>query len=1337
MTDRLVHCIEPQPPTAQESQRFSAYTSHPNVVLLGDPGAGKTHLFRHFSQIHGAAYISARQFLILDAGTLAKHEVLFIDALDEKRTGRGDQDIVDDIARKLWAIKPRQVRIACRAVDWLGQTDLAAFKTYFEQSGGYVVLRLEPLTEEEQLLLLKERGVAEPRQFLEEAKERSLGELLGNPQNILMLADVVQRRSWPTSRSELFRLSTELLLSEPNESHARRPHSAYTPDELLDAAGAACAVRLISDAAGIGLAPHDLADDLPSYRRITLCDPGRLLAALCRRAFVSGPFPETVDYAHRTIAEFLAASFVAKKISDGLPFGRVRALLGSRDRPASELRGIHAWLALLSPENANSLIDADPQAVLSYGDAASLPLQQRRHLLSALTRLAETDPWFHVSMGDAAEVSMLAAPDLLPEFMAILSASPGSPAMRSVVLDSLSSGRPVPAIAPLCRDILIDSAAPYREREASLGALLRFGVFDGKASRELYQKIGTTPNDLHVRASLLASLYGHGFGANDVAELLNCALSSEQELPGGTFWRLHDFVPTDDVPGVLDNVDATQKRDCDRRSCWEVQYVVDKLLTRYLDAHRDVAGWQLFKWLDMRIRLREPHSASDADMLKSSLHENPAAIRRMTDFAIANFEVDEHSWRFVAHLKAMTMNVLTNDEILIALKDWLLAQTTISAKTVFLYTQATSLTFWTSSPSTRAFTELYDFADGHADLEAARRDCCACDIPDWRSEQTTRRAAERDARAAGRTRNQQEFLLARDAVRAGSHIGWLTWIGKVYFGLFSDVDPNAAPCDRLTQELGEENAEAAIDGLIALATSGRLTPLEEVSSMIAESRYYAWWYAVVAGLDEYVTRGLPIDRLSGDALRSAVAIVCAHPTHVQRSNVSYERTHAWLTEVLRARPELALDAYFSVAVACLRLNAEHVQGLHEIVSTEALKFRRADVSVQLLAEFPAARPIALRRLMQTALDSPHIGAIADLVPNGLAATSTVETAESWTLWLACGFICCPDSYRHQIAALDAASARRVIWALRDLGALTRRADSPSTHLSLRDVAFATSLVAKHYPRCDHPVGGWSGDTNPWDASELVQKTINQISSVPSAEASLILEQLCVDAAFASYRDQCRHALAQQLIVRADSEYRQPTIQEAVQVLADGKPRDVADLQALVMSHVSDLKVQIASSNTDIFKRFWNEDGYGRVTTPKSEESCRDVLVDLLRARLRHHEISVEPEGHMATDKRADIVAQLPAIKLVIELKRDYHAEVWSAAQTQLDRFYTRDPEAKGFGVYGIFWFGSGGWGAIPAPPGNSQRPESAADMESMLYTHLPEDRHTRVKIVVLDVSGKS
>jgi hypothetical protein len=107
---------------------------------------------------------------------------------------------------------------------------------------------------------------------------------------------------------------------------------------------------------------------------------------------------------------------------------------------------------------------------------------------------------------------------------------------------------------------------------------------------------------------------------------------------------------------------------------------------------------------------------------------------------------------------------------------------------------------------------------------------------------------------------------------------------------------------------------------------------------------------------------------------------------------------------------------------------------------------------------------------------------------------------------------------------------------------------------------------------------------------------------------------------------------------------------------------------------------------------------------------------------------------MAGDRRADISAATPARKILCEIKRDYHTDVWTAPDGQLERFYAHDPEALGFGIYLVFWFGDGRTSAIPLPPDGQPRPMSAADMEAMLRARLPADRAARTAIMVIDVT---
>ena len=313
---RLVHHINAprSDPTAEIRPRaFADFGHYPYLVLLGDPGAGKTHLFREAAAAEGGRLIKARDFLNIPAEHL-HDEALFIDGLDEKRAGRGDQNTIDDLVSKLFELNPARARISCRAADWLGESDEAALRPFFERSGELPVLLLTNLSDDEQVSVLEGQHIERDRAtaFLTEAQERGLGDFLNNPQNLIMLWRAVQTGSWPSTRKQLFELATGLMLEESGREQARSATGQFSVAELRPAAGAICAARLISDVAAIGLSNQESTPEIAGYRSMNLFEPECVIAALGRRVFEAATQPETVDYAHRTTAEYLAASFLSE-----------------------------------------------------------------------------------------------------------------------------------------------------------------------------------------------------------------------------------------------------------------------------------------------------------------------------------------------------------------------------------------------------------------------------------------------------------------------------------------------------------------------------------------------------------------------------------------------------------------------------------------------------------------------------------------------------------------------------------------------------------------------------------------------------------------------------------------------------------------------------------------------------------------------------------------------------------------------------------------------------------------------------------------------------------------
>ena len=1339
VTDRVVQEVGSKPLIGDGQNPFSAYLNYPNIVLLGDPGSGKTHLLTEFAQLQGGAFHLARSFLNKSAEILGAQNTFFIDALDERRSVRGDSNATDELVKKLFQVNPKQVRLSCRAADWLGETDLVAFKDYFDVTGGYVVLSLQPLSRTEQNAVLTASGIEDTESFLAgaDAAGQWLNALLGNPQNLKMLADVVRKHGWPSTRSELFQQAVDILVSEKNKAVSQKASNRYSANELLDTAGELCAVRLISDIQAISLCESDAAEDIPSYRTVSHENCSKLMAALGRRVFAMSAMPETVDYAHRVIAEYLAASWLSTKIRAGLPIGRVRALIGVEGRPATELRGLHAWMAVQLPEHAELLINADPFGVLTYADARALTPTNRKQLLTALARLADIDPWFRDGHWASSSLAGLAGAGMIEEFRSILSSETPNFSLRMLILDSLSVGQPVRELSAELLLLVLNTEASYAERSSSVDALLHMGDCCALLLAKSYDKLGVAAEDIRIKSKLFKCLGGKQLDSIVLPQLFREVFSSKAKVSFDSFYRISDGVPDNEVGGTLDQLVVCLK-DVTGNSIREDAYSVEgefgRLLFRGLSIEKTLEGGRLLSWLKCRRQVANLLGGSTAQEVHEQLAAHSETAIRGMRAAIRALSIDESIWSNIHHLQGIGLIGWGDPSFLQCVVDAMEAEVSIDRK-VYLYHLALNVTIFQIGPVARStFEYLVEFGEGAPLLEEVRQSCCLLEIPDWRLKDAER-SRERERKVAdGRARNRSEFASQAISIRNGMHLSWLGWIAQVYFAIFNDVNREATPFERLATELGASNAEVAIEGMLALVRREEITPMSEILRMHSENKHYVWWYTVIAGLDLHVEQGGQISDLSDEYLKAALAIDAFCTTSVYSGNISSQYVHPWKTLTVEKRPELALDAYRQLARYDLARSAQSAYGLYDLLHQDQFQPFRAETATALLTEFPSAPDDSLRRLIRVAMSECDVALFVPLVRDVIARG--LDRDDALSLWLAAGYVASPDDFVSYCNALDDTGLITLIWALRDLSGYSRRANNHVRVLSSEQLEQILRWVISRFPRTSHPEGGWSGDTNTWDAADFVLRLVALLSSHPSTDAALSLQRLATDPSAKTYLNDIKHAMAQQRIRMIDAQYRQPTVQQVVKTLSNSSPASAADLHALLIDHLESLKPHIASANVDVYKRFWSEDRYGKVTNPKNEESCRDYLIELLRNKTVEQKVVLEPEGHMAADKRADIVALLPGIKLVLELKRDYHAKVWDATQEQLERFYTRDPEAKGYGIYVVLWFGLRRTSAVPLPPHSYTRPDSASEMQNLLQALIPAEKRHKIGVVVLDVSGE-
>jgi hypothetical protein len=107
---------------------LSAFFHLPALVILGDPGMGKTEAFKLAEKEEdNAKFITVRDFLVPLIECTGK--TLYLDAMDEMRAGSSDgRTTLDAIRNRIAKLGKPHFRLSCRAMDWFGASDQEALK---------------------------------------------------------------------------------------------------------------------------------------------------------------------------------------------------------------------------------------------------------------------------------------------------------------------------------------------------------------------------------------------------------------------------------------------------------------------------------------------------------------------------------------------------------------------------------------------------------------------------------------------------------------------------------------------------------------------------------------------------------------------------------------------------------------------------------------------------------------------------------------------------------------------------------------------------------------------------------------------------------------------------------------------------------------------------------------------------------------------------------------------------------------------------------------------------------------------------------------------------------
>ena len=129
-----------------------------------------------------------------------------------------------------------------------------------------------------------------------------------------------------------------------------------------------------------------------------------------------------------------------------------------------------------------------------------------------------------------------------------------------------------------------------------------------------------------------------------------------------------------------------------------------------------------------------------------------------------------------------------------------------------------------------------------------------------------------------------------------------------------------------------------------------------------------------------------------------------------------------------------------------------------------------------------------------------------------------------------------------------------------------------------------------------------------------------------------------------------------------------------------------------------------------------------------------MIADRLRLCLKPKNIVVTPEHQMQDAKRCDFtcakVFDGTRKLLTVEVKGQWHSELFSAATDQLYQYYSKHPDAEQQGIYLILWFG-------PEEEIAGRKRKDITTPEQLkveVEKNIPEQLRGQLDVFVLDVS---
>lgn len=1329
----------------------------PAFVLLGEPGMGKSAAMEALAASANGEFIRANDFIVNPPP--GQNQPVFIDALDEARA-TGDTTVWRELRRALARSKPPQFGVSCRSADWM-PTDREEL-AFVAKPNSVRVFALDPLTPEQQQAVLQHEGVVEVDAFEQEAKALGFADMLGNPQSIKLLAHAVQGNNgkWPKTRREAYELACREQLKEPNPSYQQGRSSApHVSDEhLMDAAGWLCALMLLGNRsevtpnAATAVGNHtvqliNVMDALPNNAWSTTA----VHEVLKRRLFVK---PSGYTAIHRTVAEYLAARHIAQRIARGglLP-GRVCALmLASQQQVVGNLRGLAGWLAALSPPMRAAIFKADPYAVLDYGDLHLLLPSDKQELIAQLAEpplLSHGAGWWQ-----RAQLCLPLVQDDMHSFVAEWLEAFGEQVrpteakaeLTHGLLNALERAPANPDWAPTLQKLVRAEGMAIGLRVEAVRAL-HTHIGRASALTQLLSDIrdgGLQDASGRLTGALLLLLYPHTIGPSEALKFLRFETAGKSIGELQLFWHsdIVRLTPSERLLTLMDAIESAVANGLfTNQSPGLTGHRHEGLATLAVRAIQQLGSLiptsKLADWISLCAQHRrspfEHLNRDNSESLHQWMRTNPSLLQQVLAHWVTT---GNSSWMARC---AIPHSCLPPDMG----RFWLgqaLAFLTLGEEGKAKDCIGSAFDWTSIDTGGASISEVLDVAAQSPVLESAlaSKRVSLLDEDNWQRDRWLNDKEYLQAKEVERAlsdKDRQYLLDHLPDVRNGTLVRYLSsaaWVDLADSGYASG--PASQPIAAWRAALSNLNV-ATLEGYQALLS--QLT-LEQANNAVASRRSNQQLLielpCLLAAQHLHTQDPERFFNLGEERLKAAATLHLLN----QCSN------NLWFLDLAERQPDWVETVWWPLCKRAMQSKKgtviPHLWLLKREPRTRLLTAKLLpDILAQWPTKFDEKSFGVFAEVLQAAMNECPAAQLSELLAQRLKKKSIGSLQRAYLVMA--GLWIDPIAFEPLLRSLLVKKQATQSELLGFIGNLRRhgRRSEPLPGWSANVIAFLVKLFGPLCPAA-YPVGTFSRGLFD-DGRDFLYQLLDLLRTDATEAAQRELHKLSQDPALPEWLPTIEACATHQARTMAEQAFSLPTPRQVALTLQNSTPANPTDLMAVALYALDALQQEVRNSPTNIINRFWAVNSSGNRPQPpqRPENECRNVIADWLSNHLRPLGISVGPEHQHGAQNQSDIALEVHTLGsrsmlLPIEVKGDWHRDLWTAARDQLARKYASEARCGGHGIYLVLWLGANrGKSALKRLPNRSVR--NAFEMQTLLQEKVNQAAPAQtIRVFVLDIS---